>query len=96
MELSITPESILNSLQYMENLIEGRIADNDLAKVRLAENRIANLFESQLKARGCRELLLFCEPSSVLFVDELFLVLGKIEDFLIWAKSEMDIATRQL
>jgi hypothetical protein len=96
MELIFTPERIAESLQYMEDLIEGRFAKNDLGKARFAENRLSNLFESQMKVKGFRTVICFCEPSSPLFVDELCSVLGKVDDFLFWAKAEIDIATRQL
>ncbi|ART48087.1 hypothetical protein [Acidovorax carolinensis] len=96
MEVIVTTEGIVESLQHMEDLIEGRFAENDLSRVTFAENRLSNLFESQMMAKGFRKFLLFCEPSSPLFVDELCHVLGKVDDFLIWAKSEIDIATKQL
>ncbi len=96
MELIVTTEGIIESLQYMEDLIEGRFAENDLSRFIFAESRLANLFESQMMAKGFRKFLLFCEPSSSLFVDELCRVLGKVDDFLIWAQTEIDIATKQL
>lgn len=96
MEIIVTPEGIFESLQYMEDLIEGRFSENDLSRAICAENRLANLFESQMMAKGFRKFLLFCEPSSPLFVDDLCHVLGKVDDFLIWAKTEIDIATKQL
>ena len=43
MELIFTPGCIVESLQYMEDLIEGRFAKNDLSKARFAENRLSNL-----------------------------------------------------
>lgn len=96
MELIITKNSVLESLQHMENLIEGEFADNDLAKARFAESRLANLLESQMKVKGFSEFLHFCEPCSPLFADEFCQVQGKIDDFLFWAKAELDIATKQL
>lgn len=96
MKIIMKPESIVESLQHMEDLIDERFSDNDLAKARFAEDRPSNLFKAQMMAKGFRKLLLFCEPCSPLFVNELCHVLGKVKDFLILAKTKIDIATRQL
>jgi hypothetical protein len=96
MEIIVNAECIVKSLQNMENLIKRRFSENDLAKVRFAEDRLANLLESEMMAKGFRTFLIFCEPSNPLFVDELCHVHGKVDDFLIFVKSEIDIAIKQL
>jgi len=96
MELVVKTEYILDELKFMESLIEGRFSDDDLTKSRYTKDRLVNLIESQITVRGFRTLLHYCEPVSALRADDFCDVLGKVDDFLIWAKLEIHISIKEM
>ena len=89
MNLTLDPIQILESLEGMKRLIKFHQYNECRHSTMIEFNLLECLFESQLRVKGFRELLLLCKTTSQLFDDEYFHLLGRVDDFLIFVHDEI-------
>lgn len=89
MNLTLDPVKLSETLEDMERLIKFHQHGEYGHPVVMEINLLGCLFESQLKVKGFRELLLLCKTTCQLFDDEYFHLLGQVDDFLIFVHGEI-------
>lgn len=89
MNLTLDPLQFSETLEGMERLIKFYKYSECRHSEIIETNLFECLFDSQMMAKGFRELLLICKPTGQLSEDEYFHLLAQVDDFLIFVHGEI-------